>query len=360
MIAYKPSRLFATESQEKFTPTIKNTPPLPVIDWSLVGQNAPKVFSSSSNDLPSADAIVITWASAEWAALEHVFCSSSTAMPYSNRTQSSWSGWRKFSTGLPSGGPSGWDFWGEWCLVQIGASKVLLFKSNTHLDWPGETYLASLIDLLITSVKPSLILSIGTAGGAETGDHVGTVRAVSAGTLYEQGTVPASWPVYQNAWKGIDMVLASPGFAKLLFPIPTTADDLASLVSQFNDYYHQAYTLADLDPNGLNNADPVPAISDQTGDGSSLLTTPTFVVGTTAGLYQSYVCIEMDDAIIGQVCKTAGVAFGFVRNVSDPVQNAALPTNIQGNWGSTIYDCYGFYTSYNGALAAWALLAAGS
>jgi uncharacterized membrane protein len=64
----------------------------------------------------------------------------------------------------------------------------------------------------------------------------------------------------------------------------------------------------------------------------------------------------MDDAVIAQACKTAGTAFGFVRNISDPVQNAALPPKAQGNWGSAIYDAYGFYTSYNGALAAWAML----
>jgi hypothetical protein len=78
--------------------------------------------------------------------------------------------------------------------------------------------------------------------------------------------------------------------------------------------------------------------------------------GDTSGTYSLYACIEMDDAVIAQACKTAGTAFGFVRNISDPVQNAALPPKAQGNWGSAIYDAYGFYTSYNGALAAWAML----
>jgi hypothetical protein len=30
---------------------------------------------------------------------------------------------------------------------------------------------------------------------------------------------------------------------------------------------------------------------------------------------------------------------------------------VQGNWGSAVYDAYGLYTSYNGAVAAWAMLA---
>ncbi len=357
MSIYKPARLFSSASQRSFEPTITNTPALPVVDWSQVGQVAPKLLDSASSDLPSADAIVLTWANAEWAALQHVFCGSGSTMPYAKRTTGSWSGWNKYSAGLPSSAPSGWTFWGEWRLVQIADATVMLFKSNTHLDWPGQTYLADLIKLLIQDVKPGLILSVGTAGGAQTGDHVGTVRAVSAGTLYEQNTAAASWPVYRNSWSAVDTLLNNPGFGSLLLPIPTTATDLQSLCTQFNRYYKTSFSLAELDPDGLNSGDPSPGIHDQTGGAISLLTTPTFVVGTTAGDYASYVCIEMDDAVIGEVCGAAGVAFGFVRNISDPVQSASLSAEVQGNWGSTIYDAYGFYTSYNGALAAWAMLA---
>jgi hypothetical protein len=34
-----------------------------------------------------------------------------------------------------------------------------------------------------------------------------------------------------------------------------------------------------------------------------------------------------------------------------------LPPKVQGNWGSAVYDAYGFYTSYNGAITTWAMLA---
>jgi len=103
--------------------------------------------------------------------------------------------------------------------------------------------------------------------------------------------------------------------------------------------------------------DVTPQIDNQTGSAASLLTTSTFVVGTTAGNYQAYTSIEMDDAIVGEACAGSDTAFGFVRNISDPVQNAALPATVQGRWGSAVYDAYGFYTSFNGALAAWAMLA---
>lgn len=346
-----------TAAAQRFNPIIKNTPDLPKIDYSLVGQSAPKLLSAPSDSLPQADAVVITWASAEWAALQHVFCDGGNSMPYSDRWNSSWPGWQKYDKNLPAGHPSDWTFWGEYQLVQIGAQKVLLFKSNTHLDWPGQSFLEGLIQLLITAVKPKLILSIGTAGGAKTQDHLGTVRIVSSGALYNANQKPSQWPVYKNSWQAPWSIPQKSGFAKLLFPVPTTSSDITSLGNQFNQFYKTSYSLAQLDPNNLSMGDAQPQIDNQTGGATALLTTPTFLVGTTDGAYQNYACIEMDDAVIGEVCLKSKTAFGFVRNLSDPVQNASLPTKVQGNWGGAIYTAYGLYTSYNGALAAWAMLA---
>jgi hypothetical protein len=358
MNTYKPARLFFSATQRSFSPTISNTPDLPVVDWSAVGQTAPELLESKSTTLSAADAIVITWADAEWAAMQHVFCTGGKAMAYSKRTTGKWSGWTKYAEGLPSNPPEGWSFWGEWRLVRIGTATVMLFKSNTHLDFPGKAQLTELIQLLVKDVRPKLILSIGTAGGAQTGDHVGTIRAVRSGTLYEQGQPSTDWPVYTSGWEASDTVISNEGFQKLLFPIPTTAADLESLCTQFNQHYGTSYTVPELDPDGLNLGDASPGISDDTGSDLALLTTPTFVVGTTSGTYQDYACIEMDDAVIGEVCEAAGTLFGFIRNISDPVQNAALPAEVQGNWGSAVYDTYGLYTSYNGAITAWAMLAA--
>jgi hypothetical protein len=44
----------------------------------------------------------------------------------------------------------------------------------------------------------------------------------------------------------------------------------------------------------------------------------------------------MDDAVIGEACNASDIAFGFVRNISDPVQNAVLPAKIQGSWRSAV------------------------
>ncbi len=340
-----------------FAPGLADAPPLPAVDYAAVNRTAPSLLQTTAGMLPKASAVVITWAEAEWAALEHVFCSGASPMPYSDRSRSDWPGWENYAANLPQGAPSGWEYWGSYRLVELGGKPVLLFKSNTHLDWPGASFLRTLIELLVSEVEPALIMSIGTAGGAKTTDHVGTVRAVSAGTLYQAGQPATRWPEYKNGWTASDVLLRDPNFRAMLFPVPTSASALGALSAAFNRHYGTAYSLAQLDPDGLNLGDAVPQIDNQTGGGASLLTTSTFVVGTTSGEYQAYTSIEMDDAVIGEACAASGTAFAFVRNVSDPVQNAALPAEVQGNWGSAVYDAIGFYTSYNGAISAWALLA---
>jgi hypothetical protein len=189
------------EAAEGPRAAIADAPPLPVIDFAAVGQSSPVPVNVRGSGLPKADAIVMTWADAEWAALEHVFGSAGQAMPYSERTRPEWPGWQRLSMGIPAGAPSDWSFWGEYRLVQLGTKRVLLFKSNTHLDWPGAVYLQQLVRQLIAEVQPALVLSVGTAGGARPTDHLGTVRAVSAGTLYQAGRPQASWPDYRNAWR---------------------------------------------------------------------------------------------------------------------------------------------------------------
>jgi nucleoside phosphorylase len=336
---------------KKFRPSISNTPPLPAIQWSAIGCEVPQLLDTPAQ-LPAADAVVITWAEPEWAALQHVFCSSGTSMPYSQQNQGSWSGWVKYSEGAPSG----LGYWGYYRLVGIGTAKLLLFKSNTHYAASqGEQDLEELANLFLQNVKPSLILSIGTAGGSRTTDPIGTVNVVHADALYESNQPQSGWPTYTNAWNPDWTLLGGKGFGNQLFRVPTTAADLKSICAQFNTFYNSKYSLNQLNPDNLNMGAPSPAINNLTKLGTALVTAKSFVVGNTSGNLANFACVEMDDAIIAKA--TAGkTPFGSVRNVSDPIQNAALPDRSQGSWGEAIYTAYGLYTSHNGALAAWAIL----
>lgn len=359
-MSHDPKRRFQlapaeTTSAGPFNPSLADAPPLPIVDFAAVGKAPPTLLDTPAKAPPKASTVVICWTEAEWAALQQVFCGATAPLAYSSRTKGNWPGWQTWTADLPASAPKGWDHWGSYRLVEVNGAPTLLLKSNTHLDFPGASALEQMVRLLISNVQPTLILSTGTAGGAKPGDHVGTVRATSASTLFEAGTARSGWPIYSNGWTAGKGVLGQPNLAQLLSPVPATAAAIATLAAQFNQHFGTHYGLADLDPLGLNKADPVPAWFDQTGGSASLLTTPTFVVATTAGNLANFTVVEMDDAIIGKACGTT-TAFASVRNVSDPAQAAALPAAGQKNWGSAVYDVFGFYTSFNGAVVAWAAL----
>jgi hypothetical protein len=350
-----PADIALEASAPRFQPKIAHTPDLPAINWHTVSQSAPKLLNTTSG-LPRAEAIVMAWTDAEWAALEHVFCGSAKTMGYGSHTTGSWSGWQRYTQSIPT--IKGWSNWGQFRLVQIGPTRVLLFKSDTHLDYPGEKYLEQLIRRLLATVKPNLILSTGTAGGARPSDPVGTVNVTNAGTLAVSGQPPSQWPRFQSAWLADWTLAGSMDFAKLLLPVPTTQSDLTSVCGQFNSFYKSTYTLQQLDVDTLDLAKGAPGVNDLARASIPLLSTTSFVVGNHTGNLQGFACVEMDDAIIAKICVSSGISFGSVRNISDPVQNAALPPKVQAHWAQAIYDVYGFYTSFNSALAAWALLAA--
>jgi hypothetical protein len=94
--------------------------------------------------------------------------------------------------------------------------------------------------------------------------------------------------------------------------------------------------------------------------GQPIITTDTFLFGTTTNHLERLGCaIEMDDAVVGMICAPRSVDFGFIRSISDPVINGYLPWDLQRTWAGYIYEECGLYTSFNSALATWAVIAGG-
>ena len=339
-------------SRPPLEPNLNDLPDLAPIDWSSIGATAPKLVDTPVNDLTPADVVIITWTSAEWAAMNHVFTASDQSLDPYHYTDD-WPGWQRYTRDMPD--IEGWYEWGSYRLVEMNGEKVMLFKSNTHLDWPDDgKQLAPLVARIVKYVKPRLVLSIGTAGGARITDPLGTVNVVNAGTLYDSRESADAWPTYRSrwepCWQAVERVEA------LTQPIPVNQKDLQSLANQFNAYYETLYSLDELNPDNLNLPEGKPALNNLAVSGIPLLTTSTFVVGTTDGKYNDFACIEMDDAVIFKTIVDSGedILFGSARNLSDPVQNASLPAWVQSSWGSLIYKAYGLYTSFGGALTAWA------
>jgi len=346
----RPARLAIESRSLAFEPHVENLPDLPPVDWQAGPFTPPQPLDTPAT-LPPADVVVLAWADAEWAAMHHVFCASDEAMPYSDRDSGHFPGWQED----PS--TAAWRYWGYFHLAQVGDTRVLLYKSNIHLDEQGAQVLSELTQRLATTVRPRLIISTGTAGGANNEDHVGTVPIVKAATVYEEDKSANEWPTYSSTWTAPTATLDQAGFAQLLMPIPITEAALQELASQFNEAKRTEYTLEQLDPDGLNRPTPAPVIRNLSEGSTSLLTASSFLVGTIDDKYDAYACIEMDDAIVAAACAQANVEYCSVRNLSDPAQSPALSSELQSAWGSTIYRTYGLYTSLNGALAAWAVIA---
>jgi hypothetical protein len=52
---------------------IADATPWPPVNFAAVGKTPPVVSATPAGELPKASAVVITWAEAEWAAIQHVF-----------------------------------------------------------------------------------------------------------------------------------------------------------------------------------------------------------------------------------------------------------------------------------------------
>ncbi len=358
-------------------------PDLPSVDFAKLGYDAPQLLDTrgEGGNLPQADIVVVTWTSAEWSAMEQVFVHNKHEMPYSDRTKSTWDDWIKYDKDLPPHDGkenSDWTFWGYYRMVKIGDKRVLLYKSNTHITYPkaqppGSVYLPTMVDRIVEEVQPELFMSIGTAGGCRLQDHLGTVNVVNGTAWYEKGHPQSDWPVYTTCFTPEWSIIDNPVFKELLYKIPTDwrYDDhgetrLQRLADSFIEKHKyqglggKELTFDQLNALDLDYPNDKPEINNltQKSDHRPLLTASSFLVGTTSGEYDDFAVIDMDDAIIAKGCQLKGVDYCGCRNVSDPAQNDKLDNSIQSSWGSQVYETFGMYTSYNGALAAWAILQA--
>ncbi|HYN86905.1 MAG TPA: hypothetical protein VER55_00175 [Ardenticatenaceae bacterium] len=355
-------------------------PPLPIVDWQRVGQSAPRPVPVSYQDpsapLPHADFVVLTWTSAEWSALDHVFLNSGSTRTKSARDwQRSWYLYSRNAPPPPSDSKTG-PFWGYYQLVEIDAAqdqplRVLLFKSNSHLAHPN--WLQGLEDMLgdiLQDVQPASIYSIGTAGGTREDVRLGDVAITNSAHIQLQKPDNAGSPINGQSftcdgWFPATTLL-QPAQEQLFFPMnsivtyPALQNALAQLHGQVPDSAN--FTLDDL----LNDALRPGALASSRAlpmPGTPLLTTDYYYIATGADAAQ-WAVLEMDDAVIAYVAGQQGIRYAFVRNISDPLvpdttsAGVTIPDEVRDRWSGLIYEDYGFYTSFNGALTTWAAIAA--
>lgn len=348
---------------------------LPAIDWAATGapELRPQLAAfpnawNASSPLPKADVVVITWTSAEWDALHYVFSNALEPLPQSPDNNANWRGkWypyrRNFHTifqGLwtrrligaarntAGGAPALQDGrWGSFCPVKVGTQNVLLFKSDLHVNQDGESLpLVQLVRQITAEAQPKLLLSVGTGGGVRLDDVLGDVVVTNAAMFHlgqEFEAAPFNGQKFTcKTWSPPEKHLAGAG--KLVMPVAETP--VQPPTAHF--------------PNGAVIRPQARAPKIHLLPGNPILTTDFFEFGSTTNkLWEQGCCVEMDDAVIAMVCEEngGGVSYGFVRNVSDPVINGDLPRRLQVAWAVLTYQLQGFFTSYNGAIATWAMIA---
>jgi nucleoside phosphorylase len=353
---------------------------LPAIDWSSVGQSAPSpvavTYGGPSQSLPRADALVMTWTSAEWAAMDHVFLRSAQAQSPSAALPSP-SSWYLYDKGAPTSGSGANRLWGYYQLVRIAGADstsrtVLLFKSDAHLAHPP--YLAGLTQEfrdVVADVQPSRVYSIGTAGGATDLQNLGDVAVTNSAmcrlTLSENSASPENGKTFVCSDFFPSLTGLLPQVQQKLFfklsGVATTAAWQRIFDEAKRDSRNASlgpYSLADLmngpiEPQNLGEPKAVGF------KGTPLLTTDTYFIAP--GNSPGYAALEMDDAVIAAAALQLGIPFAFIRNISDAViaqkdlKGAPIVDAARQAWSSAQYDHFGVYSSFNGALAAWATLA---
>lgn len=323
---------------------------------------------TAADALPAADAVVITWTAAELAGLAKVMCPGFATNRY-------WQDYaRNFDTFAvnirPSAPARQAKRLGSYQLLTIGGLRVLLFKSELHLNQdrietgPGLATLPvkDLFTQIVTETAARFILTVGTAGSVHEafglGDAVIT-RAAKFRLEDEFKNEPYNGVTYKSDW-----------------PVPTT--HLAAAESLMSTFASQLAVPAFAPPTkefpfaGAPVAAPayVPKIRMEQGardmpEFHPILTTDYFEYGTTVNkLDLEGAAVEMGDAALGLACSemAAPPKWLVVRNMSDPVINGDLPAkpfhlNEQTTWAVGYYTAYGEWTSATGACAVWGVLA---
>jgi nucleoside phosphorylase len=351
---------------------------LPVVDWQLVGNSSPTpvnvTYQGPQAKLPNADIVVLTWTNAEWTALDHVFLRSSTG-PQS-LTSGLASRWFLYGRGASTSSPTN-PLWGYYQLVDVKGSgntshRVLLFKSDAHLAHPPWINgLTQALQDILADVSPSHIYSIGTAGGASLQQSLGDVAITNAAKIQldEQPNLSAGYNGQAftcTTWFPDTQSLLPQVQAKLFYALDQIAGR-AQLEQILNEAKREPrdkslvpYSIDDflnacLDPQNLKTPKAVPF------QNTPLLTTDYYYI---ADGDEDFAALEMDDAVIAHVASQQALPFAFVRNISDTLvpstgsNGQPIDPNARDAWSSVLYEHFGLYTSFNGALATWATIAA--
>lgn len=315
--------------------------------------------------LPEADFLVVTWTAAELLALADVL---TPGVAPRTRWYRYDRGYEAMLASIRPGAPArAARRLGSYYLTRVGGRRVLCFKSELHLNQdgvrtgPGRATLpvAELTRDLLEQVRPRCVLTVGTSGAVYAEHGLGDV-VVTRGARFL-----------------LQQEFAREEFADAAYrsdaTVPTTHLDTATaLVRELAGNLREpdfgpptkAYAMPGPLLPGPRNTPRVHVDGADLPEYHPILSTDAFVFGTTDNGLDRLGCgVEMGDAVFGLVAQRMGdaaVPWLVVRNLSNPAVNGDLPTepiDMQAHWAAWYYEQFGYWTSVNSAIVAWAVIA---
>lgn len=322
---------------------------------------------SPDDALPQADVVVITWTVDELAGLAQILTPGVSAQRWHRYTRHFTDYQPKIRPHAPAATSRRL---GSYLPTRVGNTTVLCIKSELHLNQDGiktgegtaTLPVKDFFKQIITEVRPSVFLTIGTAGSVFDNFQLGDVvitRAAKFRLQNEFRNELFNGQTYRSDWA---LPISHLGDAGMLMKNFT-----AELAEPPFGPPHPGFTFTgsplEAPPN-----DPDIKLELGTRDMPEfhpILTTDYFEYGTTANrLDREGAAVEMGDATLGLACTELDdpPRWAVVRNMSDPVINGDLPAkqfhlNEQTTWAVGYYTAYGRWTSTIGAIATWAILA---
>ncbi len=293
---------------------------------------------TSSDPLPSADALLVTWTVDEGHALSRVLTPGKDSKDdYLAYTHNFAAISKKMRNGCPA--LQAMQL-GTYWTTAIGGKSVVVFKSDSHMSQDGPQL--PNIDVwrqIIEEVKPKVVITTGTAGGIGKQFEVGDV-IVSSIVRFDCISKFKSEPFAQQHYSSAPAQTKYFATAKSLFKtnaaqLPKTNARLPNIVR--------------VDPAQLK---------------SSVVTTDFFGFDTSDNHYKLQGLgdvSEMGDAVLGLVVsqmQSARPRWLAIRNVSDPQIKAEGSLKQQAQLAAQIYKGFGRWSSVCSAIACWATIAA--
>ena len=314
--------------------------------------------------LPQADWLVITWTSDEHRALARVF--TPTNPPGGETDFNKWYDYRR-NFGAYRDDLRSHQFdphpairtnrLGRFYRSDVGSQSVLLFKSELHLNQDGpRAYregrplpLVRMTQQLVREVRPKYLISTGTAGGSIDNHNLGDTVVTTAGMFHCNDPLDFRTADFNCKRFGMDYWVRDTLFSR--------AESLMSAVQEYPfGVPHPRYPQTQ--PVNLPTVTPrIHQFHDL-----PIITTDFFEFGNTENRLDLMGCaVEMDDALIAKAIEELPAAerprYVFIRNISDPVLNGQLDRSLQIMWAVYYYENFGLLTSFNSALATWAVIA---